>query len=125
MLDELNSFTPRSQLERDRRCDWNIDFDRLNRYALSDRRIMQHVARKLVPGGELKGDEYIVSRVDNWRRSLKVLNLATGQWVDLKISALGSDVIGFVARSRVLTDREAAQLIGATTGTEWRKFPPP
>ena len=125
MLDERHPRILPSHREHERRRDdWDVDFDRLNRFARSNRWVVERIVQKLVPGGEIEGDKFIESR-DGPPRSLKRFDLTTGEWVDFIALADGCDVVGFIARARSLNEREAAQLIAALTGSEWRKYPPP
>jgi hypothetical protein len=107
-----------------RRHDWNVDFDRINRALRSDRWVLERVLNELAPGGEIEGDKLIVVR-EGPPRSLQHFDLATGHWVDYIALGDGCDVIGFIARTRSLSEREAAQLIAAATGSGWRKYPLP
>ncbi len=53
-----------------------VDFDRVNRFALSHRIVIERLLRELVPGGEVRNGEYVVL---NPRRNDKRLGLVPNQ----------------------------------------------
>jgi hypothetical protein len=99
-------------------CVCPVDFDRVNQDALARSR---ELISALLPGGVTSGSQYVIPRPAS-RRLLSIF-LDTGRWSDFAIVAHGDDLVGFVAHALRIPQRDAARLITAVIGTEWRAAP--
>jgi hypothetical protein len=99
-------------------CVCEVDFDRVNRAALT---LSREFIPALFPGGVSTGPQYVVPRPSD-RRLLSIF-LDSGKWSDFQVVDHGGDLIGLIAHVFGITPRDAAQLIAATLGIEWRAAP--
>jgi hypothetical protein len=91
----------------------SMDFDGINEAVRCNRLMLA-----LIPGGELKGSQYIVrnpSCADKSPGSLQI-NFKTGKWSDPATGAKGSGAISWYAYGRSLDQGEAARQIAERLG---------
>jgi hypothetical protein len=98
-------------------CVCEVDFDRVNRAALARSR---EFIPALLPGGT-GGRQYVVARPNDQR--LLSIFLDSGKWSDFQVVDHGGDLIGLIAHVFGITRRDAARLIAARLGIEWRAAP--
>jgi hypothetical protein len=96
-------------------CVCEVDFDRVNRAALAR---SYELIPALFPGGVTSGPQDVVPRPND--RRLVSIFLDTGKWGDFAVVAQGDKIEGFIAQAFNITRRDAARLITATLGIEWR-----
>jgi hypothetical protein len=96
-------------------CVCQVDFDRVNRVALTR---SHELISALFPGGVTGGTQYVIPRRKDGR--LSSIFLDSGSWSDFAVVAHGDDIVGLVAHIFDLTRRDAAQLVAAVLGIEWR-----
>ena len=92
-----------------------LDFQSINRRASGQ---MRAILSHLIPGGVVRGEEYIVrnpTRTDRRPGSFKI-NLRTGHWADFATGDRGGDVISLVAYVNRIGQLEAARLIAEMIG---------
>ncbi len=95
-----------------------VDFDRINRAALSD---LESILRRWLPAGKIEGREYVAlnpRRSDRRWGSFKI-NLRTGRWSDFAIGVGGGDVVSLAAyldnSGQVEAARNLAAMLGIST----------
>jgi hypothetical protein len=97
-----------------------VDFDRINAAA------MDHLPSLLaawLPGGSRKGDEFFAlnpRRCDRHLGSFAV-NMRNGRWADFATGDKGGDVISLAAFIFGTSQAEAARMLGAMLGVDWRR----
>jgi hypothetical protein len=99
-------------------CVCKVDFDRINREALTRSR---ELIPALLPGGVSGGRQYVIPRQKD-RRLLSIF-LDSGRWSDFAIVAHGDDLVSLVSHAFDMTERVAARLIAHLLGIEWRAAP--
>lgn len=85
-----------------------LDFARINAAALAN---AEAVVRRIVPGGTLRGREYVAlnpKRSDKRPGSFKI-NTRTGRWADFATGERGRDLISFIAWRYDVRQIEAAR----------------
>jgi hypothetical protein len=89
-----------------------IDFETIRTVA---RRNARTICKRIVPGGRVVGDEYVVknpNRADRHAGSFKI-NLRTGQWADFATNERGGDLIALVAWRYAVSQSEAAERLAS------------
>jgi hypothetical protein len=94
-----------------------IDFEMIRTDAL---RNALTICKRIVPGGRVVGNEYIVKnpkRADRNAGSFKI-NLRTGQWADFATNERGGDLIALVAWRYNVRQSEAAACLASLLSHE-------
>ncbi len=76
------------------------------------------ILQKILPGGRLLGDEYVVrnpGRADRKSGSFKI-NIKSGCWADFATDARGGDIISLVAYLEGVNQGKAARLLASMLG---------
>jgi hypothetical protein len=98
-----------------------IDFDGINRKArLQSNRLLA----ELLPGGVVRGDEYVVlnpRRADRRPGSFSI-NIFTGRWGDFAIGVSGNDLISLAAYVLNLRPRDAAEMVAEMLSMDHSRF---
>jgi hypothetical protein len=93
----------------------SIDFAALNRRAVQK---LPAVLMKFLPGGLVRGQEYIArnpTRPDRHLGSFKI-NMQSGRWADFATGDAGGDIISLVAYVQNVAQLEAARLVMEAIG---------
>jgi hypothetical protein len=94
-----------------------IDFAGINRAALA---VLPLLLRKWLPGGRIKGNEYVALNPQRGDRRLGSfsINMQSGQWADFAINAKGGDPISLAAFLAGISQVEAASRLAMMLGVE-------
>ena len=111
------SSTPRRRSfgQRSAPAQRRIDFMAINQAALAS---MPSVLQRLLPGGQLRGREYVAlnpTRADRHLGSFKI-NIDSGRWIDNANGDKGGDVVSLVAYIKRLPQGRAARHLADILG---------
>lgn len=90
-----------------------IDFQALNEAALAR---CPGLLETLLPGGKLRGHEYVCGNLDGAPGDSCSVNIHSGKWSDFATGQGGGDLISLVAEQRGVNQVEAARLLGDMVG---------
>ena len=93
----------------------SIDFAALNRRAVAQ---LPAVLMKFLPGGLVRGQEYITrnpTRADRTLGSFKI-NMHTGRWADFATGDAGGDIISLIAYVNRIGQLDAARMVMEAIG---------
>ena len=91
----------------------DLDYQKINQLALSR---CPDLLSTLLPGGQLRGKEYVTSNLSGGNGGSLKVNILEGIWKDFATGDGGRDIISLVAAIKGLTQNEAAYLLGEMTG---------
>lgn len=89
------------------------DFEAVNAAALAS---CPGLLERLLPGGKLRGQEYVCGDVNGGSGESFSINTQTGKWADFATDQRGGDLISLIAEQRATNQSEAARLLADMIG---------
>jgi len=90
-----------------------LDFKDIARTALSH---ALSICERLLPGGKLRGREWVCGDLRGGPGESLSVNTQTGRWADFATEKRGGDLISLVAAVHALTQLEAAERLSLMLG---------